>query len=183
MSGAILSGVVPGRRLFKVVTMMKQLDVESYLLFYCLVQSGNYCSAPSVEDYMRTNGREVKAACKVAEWLGFAVRDKNTLLGYKPTQKMVDQILQREKVWNFAKRTKAPKPWELDAFSMIFEAATRDSDDQLDDGDQYYVQWFLGFIGLMKITEDGEWYPTPGLLDLAAECRERGKLAKSAPGQ
>jgi hypothetical protein len=155
--------------------MLKQFDVESYLLFSCLVQSGDYGSAPSVEDYMKTDGREVKAACKVAEWLGFAIQDKNTLLGYKPTQKLVDQILQRKKMWNLAERKKAPKLWELEASSMIFEAATRDSHEQLDDCGEY-VKWFLGFIGMMKITVGGEWFPTSSLLELAAECRERDKL-------
>jgi hypothetical protein len=65
--------------------MSQELQVESYLLFSCLYKI-NVCPGelPPVEDYMKQNGREVEAACRVAEWLGLVTPDAEGELGWKP---------------------------------------------------------------------------------------------------
>jgi hypothetical protein len=37
----------------------------------------------------------------------------------------------------------------------------------------------LGFLCLMEVADDGEWFPTRRLLDLAAESRQRDKQRES----
>jgi hypothetical protein len=70
--------------------------------------------------------------------------------------------------------------WEEDAFSLIWEAALKNVGEHFLDCEDY-VRWFLGYIGLMTITDDGDWIPTRRLLNLAAECRwrERDKVQKA----
>jgi hypothetical protein len=161
--------------------MSRELQVESYLLFACLWKSQQYNGElPSVEEYMKEEGREVEAACRVAEWLGLVTPDAEGELGWKPTHLFVDQVLQRRRQWNHSTRQKNAEAWEEEAFTLIYKAALKDFDDKGLDCESY-VRWFLGYIGLMTITDDGDWIPTRRLLNLAAECswRERRKLEKA----
>jgi hypothetical protein len=132
---------------------------------------------PTVEEYMKEDGREVEAACRVAEWLGLVVPDAE--LGWRPTHLFVDQLLQRRKHWNSSTREKDAESWEDDAVNLIYDAAIKDFDGQFLGCDEY-IRWFLGYIGLMTITAGGDWIPTRRLLNLAAECRwrERDKVQK-----
>ena len=153
--------------------MSQELQVESYLLFSCLWKSQQYNGEiPSVEEYMKEEGREVEAACRVAEWLGLVTPDAEGELGWKPAHLFVDQLLQRCKRWNGSTREKDAESWEDDAVTLIYEAAIKDFDRQCLGCDEY-TRWFLGFIGLMTITAGGDWIPTRRLLNLAAECRMR----------
>jgi hypothetical protein len=153
--------------------MSQELQVESYLLFSCLWKSQQYNSELlSVEEYVKEEGREVEAACRVAEWLGLVTPDAEGELGWKPTHLFVDQLLQRRKKWNHSTRRKDAESWEEEAFTLIYEAALKEFDDKGLDCESY-VRWFLGYIGLMTITGDGDWIPTRRLLNLAAECRMR----------
>jgi len=153
--------------------MSQELQVDSYLLFLCLCKSQQHNGElPSVEEYMKEEGREVEAACRVAEWLGLVTPDAEGELAWKPTPLFVDQVLQRRKQWNHSTRRKAAESWEEEAFTLIYEAALKEFDDTGLDCEGY-VRWFLGYIGLMTITDDGDWIPTKRLLNLAAECRMR----------
>jgi hypothetical protein len=153
--------------------MSEELQVESYLLFSCLWKSQQYNGAlPSVEEYMKEEGREVGAACRVAEWLGLVTPDAEGELGWKPTHLFVDQVLQRRKHWNGSTREKDAESWEDDAVTLIYEAAIKDFDRQFLGCDEY-IRWFLGYVGLMTITDGGDWIPTRRLLNLAADCRMR----------
>jgi hypothetical protein len=159
--------------------MLNDFQAESHLLLSCLCKSDGYQKVPGVEEYMIKTGREVEAACRVAEWLGLVTPDEGEL-GWKPTQLFVDQILQRRKQWNHSTRENDAELWEEEAFTLIYEAALKDNDDKHLYREPY-VKWFLGYIGLMTITNDGDWVPTRRLLNLAAECRwrERDKLEKA----
>jgi hypothetical protein len=84
--------------------MSQDWKVESYLLFSCLSKSDYYSKLPTVEEYMKEAGREVEAACRVAEWLGLVTPDAEGVLGWKPTRLFVDQVLQRRNQWNHSTR-------------------------------------------------------------------------------
>src|ERR1700681_2017113 len=100
----------------KVIEMSQELQVGSYLLFSCLWNSQQYNGTfPSIEEYMKEEGREVEAACRVAEWLGLVTPDTEGELGWKPTHLFVDQVLQRRKKWNRSTREKDAESWEDDA--------------------------------------------------------------------
>src|SRR5437879_5672885 len=151
--------------------MYTYCEVGSYLLFSCLCKSDQYNEElPSVEDYMKEKGREVESACRVAEWLGLVTPDAECELGWKPTHLFVDQVLQRRRQWNHSTREKDAESWEDEAVTLIYEAALKDVDGRGLDCETY-IRWFLGYIGLMTITADGDWIPTRRLLNFAAECR------------
>jgi hypothetical protein len=172
---------VSGRQLARQFEMSQELKVESYLLFSCLYKSDQYNQVlPSVEEYMKEKGREVEAACRVAEWLGLVTPDAEGELGWKPTHLFVDQVLQRRKQWNRSTREEDATSWEDEAVTLICEAALKDFHRHFLDCDEY-IRWFLGYIGLMTITDDGDWIPTQRLLNLAAECRirQRDKVQKT----
>ena len=151
--------------------MSQDLQVGSYLLFSCLYKSQQYSGElPSIEEYVKEEGREVEATCRVAEWLGLVTPDTEGELGWKPTHLFVDQVLQRHRQWNRSTRERDVESWEDDAVTLICEAALKNFHTNFLDCDEY-IRWFLGYIGLMTITDDGDWIPTRRLLNLAAECR------------
>jgi hypothetical protein len=153
--------------------MSERLPVGSYLLFSCLYRSQQHSGdLPSIEEYISIEGREVEAACRVAEWLGLVTPDGEGKLGWKPTHLFVEQILQRSKQWTRVTREKDAEPWEDDAVTLICEAAIKDYYKKWL-GCDHYIRWFFGYIGLMKITDGGDWIPTRRLLNIAAECRMR----------
>jgi hypothetical protein len=78
----------------------------------------------------------------------------------------------RKSLGQSSTREKRAELWEEEAFTLIYEAALKEFDDKGLDCESY-VRWFLGYIGLMTITDDGFWIPTRRLLNLAAECRWR----------
>jgi hypothetical protein len=92
-------------------------------------------------------------------------------LGWKPTTLFVDQVLQRDKYWNRTKH-RAAKLWEEDAFTQIWEASIK-KDDEICVDCEKDVRWFLRVVGLMMVSKDGDFIPTPRLLNLAAASRIR----------
>jgi hypothetical protein len=158
--------------------MFQKVAVEEYLLLACL-SGGKRISNVSAENrYMKINERQVQCACQVAEWLGLATPSEDSALGWAPTAMLVDHLLQREMFWDQGVRRKAPAPYENKVVRTIFESAIKYFD-AIDDCAEY-VQRFLGFLGLMKCTDDGEWFPTRRLIDLAANCQQRDSDAKAA---
>jgi hypothetical protein len=155
-------------------------DSLGNLLFSCLCRSGYYDDElPSVEAYMKTEGPGTNAACKVAEWLGLVTPNSESKLGWKPTTRFVDQVLQRRRDWNRSTTERAAEPWEEYAFTEIWEASIKKGDENCVDREDDVCR-FLGFIGLMTVTNDGDWIPTPQLLNLAAasRIRKREKVKK-----
>jgi hypothetical protein len=153
--------------------MSELLSVESYLLLSCLRQRTQDDRLPkSIKEYVTMNSREIEAACQVAEWLGLTRLDKVSVLGWAPTTMLVELLLRRKRQWNKSSRKEGPAPLEEKAIQIIFESALGDRAEELSDCCER-AKWFLGFLGLMEITDDGEWFPTRQLRDLAAKCRQR----------
>jgi hypothetical protein len=71
--------------------------------------------------------------------------------------------------------------WERDVLDRIIRDGLRNRKPS-DDRPRNDVGRFLGFLGLMKITREGDWVPTDRLLNLLVVLREydanRGKAKK-----
>jgi hypothetical protein len=156
--------------------MLVEFDLGSYLLLCCLRKWDiDEPRRPSPEDYARCDLLEVEAACKVAEWLGLVVADKQTVLGWKPTQLFVAQMFKRpRRCYQIARIAEA---WEGDALDMIFEAAFGERYDVLAEYRQD-AGFFLAYLGLMKIYNRRDLIPNSRLLNLAADSRSREKKAR-----
>jgi hypothetical protein len=159
--------------------MSKLLSVESYMLLSCLCQRPKHDRLPiSIEEYVTINSREIETTCQVAEWLGLAGLDKCSVLGWAPTTILVELLLSRERQWDRSTRKQGPAALKEKAFQTIFQSALGDRAEQLSDCREQ-VKLFLGFLCLMEVADDGEWFPTPRLLDLAAESRQRDRHRES----
>jgi hypothetical protein len=159
--------------------MSNELEVQEYLLLSCLCGGKpNISRLSSAKRYLKKYERQVRAACAVAEWLGLVTLVDEGVLDWTPTAMLVDHLLQRGELWDQSIRQQGPAPHEKKVFIMILESALKNCDG-LGDCDEY-VQRFLAFLGLMERTDDGEWYPTRRLLNLAAERRQRDSHGQSS---
>jgi hypothetical protein len=117
----------------------------------------------------------------VAEWLTLIVPDKTSRLGYRPSHLFIDQILLRELEWDRPVRDGKAKMWERDVLEKIIRDSLKNREPSVDCLAKD-VGRFLGFIGLMRITSEGDWVPTDRLLNLLVVFREydanQGKAKK-----
>jgi hypothetical protein len=159
--------------------MSELLSVESYLLLSCLGQRTQTDRVSvSIEQCVTTNTRVIETTCQVAEWLGLARLDRYSVLGWAPTIMLVELLLSRGRQWDRSTRKQGPVALEEKAFQTIFQSAFGDCAEELSDCREQ-VKLFLGFLCLMEVADDGEWFPTRRLLDLAAESRQRDKQRES----
>jgi hypothetical protein len=97
-----------------------------------------------------------------------------SMLGWAPTTMLVEQVLRRQRQWNMSTRKEDPTPWDEQTFQTILESVLGNRAEKRSDWGEE-VTWFLGFLGLMELTDDSEWFQTRQLLDLATERRQRDK--------
>jgi hypothetical protein len=159
--------------------MLEALSVEAYLLLSCLRQRPQDDGLPiSIEEFVTMNSCVIEATCRVAEWLGLTRLDKVSVLGWAPTTMLVELFLRRKRKCNKSSRKQGSAALKEKAFQTIFQSALGDRAEQLSDCREQ-VKLFLGFLCLMEVADYGEWFPTPRLLDLAAESRQRDRHRES----
>jgi hypothetical protein len=107
----------------------------------------------------------------VAEWLTLIVPDKTSRLGYRPSHLFIEQILLRQLEWDRPERDGKAQMWERDALDQIIRDSLKSREPSVD-WLATDVGRFLGFIGLMRSTSEGDWVPTDRLLNLLVVLRE-----------
>jgi hypothetical protein len=153
--------------------MLELLSVKSYLLLSCLRQrTHDDRLRVSIDEYVTLNSHVIEATCRVAEWLGLAKLDRYSVLGWAPTVMLVELLLLRKRQWDKSIRRQGPAALKGDAFQTIFETALGGRAEELSDCREQ-IKLFLGYLGLMELADDGAWFPTRRLRDLAAKCQQR----------
>jgi hypothetical protein len=107
----------------------------------------------------------------VAEWLTLIVPDKKSRLGYSPSHLFIDQILLRQLEWDRPVRDGKAQMWEREVLDQVIRDSLKNRAPSVD----WFatdVGRFLGFIGLTRITSEGDWVPTDRLLNLVVVLRE-----------
>jgi hypothetical protein len=150
---------------------METITADEYLLLRALHQglAAPPVAASNLALLVRKSNGDLLA---VAEWLTLVVPDKTSRLEYKPTHLFVDQILLRELEWERPVRNGNADVWERNVLDKIIRDSLKRCKPSVDCLARD-VGRFLGFIGLMRITSEGDWIPTDRLLNLLVVVRER----------
>jgi len=143
------------------------LDPESYLLFYVFYTAWTPAEENlSVAMYMEKFKRGFAATGHALEWLGLAVPDKESHLGWKPTRRLMPLIATGRSQLPKSRKKCASKA-DQDTFETIFDAVPND----IACGQGGYVLSVLGVLRLVRCADNGDDVPTQRLRELVAERR------------
>jgi hypothetical protein len=113
--------------------------------------------------------KQIRGMGQVLEWLGLAIRDKNSPLGWKPSHDLMSLIAKPHKRSNSRKPGGSAEDDEI--FDMILDAAVGELEE--DSNIPSFVAQVLTGLGLMARGCDGcDYIPTKRLRWLACKRRQ-----------
>jgi hypothetical protein len=145
-----------------------QFDTETYLLFsiYYEAYGPFQVMDKSAATYVKRFEKQIRGTGQVLEWLGLAVRDKNSPLGWKPSHDLISLIAKPHKPSKSKKSCSSAEDDEV--FDMSLDAAVGELEE--DSNIPRCVGRVLIALGLMvRSSCDCDYIPTKRLRTLACE--------------
>jgi hypothetical protein len=146
-----------------------QFDTETYLLFSIYYEAYGILKGmdESAATYVKRFEKEIRGTGQVLEWLGLAIRDKNSPLGWKPSHDLISLIIESRKHSKSKKLHSDDEDAEV--FDMIFDATVGKVEEW--SNIPSFVLSVLQFLGLAK-EADLDCVPTPRLRALVCKRRQ-----------
>jgi hypothetical protein len=150
-------------------------DPETYLLFLVVSQANEFDIDPpfTARGYLQNFEGEIRAVCRVLEWLNLARSNKNSELGCTPSNQLM-AILAKPTRSRLTSRKQVPTTDDEDVIESIFDALS-----DLEGYDRSSAYGFglavLAALGLLRTTKSGDYVPTGHLRELAAERRQQDR--------
>jgi hypothetical protein len=146
-----------------------RFDTETYLLFSIYYKSYGILKGMdgSAATYVKRFEKEIRGGGQVLEWLGLAIRDKNSPLGWKPSHDLISLSMESRK--HSKSRKLGADDEDAEVFDMIFDATVDDVGEW--SNIRSFVLSVLRFLGLAK-EADLDCVPTPRLRALVCGRRQ-----------
>jgi hypothetical protein len=158
-----------------------QFDTETYLLLSIYYEAYGIHEGmdESAATYVKRFEKQIRGTGQALEWLGLAIRDKNSPLGWKPSHDLISLIAKPHKPSKSKKS--CPSAEDDEVFDMILDAAVG----ELDENSSICscVAKVLTGLGLMVRGRDYDYIPTKYLRRLAAERRQGDRHRREEQGR
>jgi hypothetical protein len=151
-------------------------EPDANLLFLIISRSNEFdIDLPaSSSGYMKRFEREIRATCRVLEWLNLARPDKASPLGCTPSHQLM-YVLAEPTRGRLTSAKEAPTTDDEDVIESIFEAALSDLKYYDLGNARLFGLSVLSALGLLRTTKNGDYTPTGHLRELAAERRQEDR--------
>jgi len=151
-------------------------DPDAYLLFLIISRANEFDIAlpASASGYLKRFEREIRATCRVLEWLNLARPDKASPLGCTPSHELMSVLAKPIRRCYTSGRAE-PTTDDEDVIESIFEAALPDLRSHDRGNSRSFGLAVLAALGLLRRTTSGDYVPTRHLRELAAERRQQDR--------